>query len=138
MSIDIAPGGGRRLTDRVAEEIRVMMVRKRVNGAQMAQKLGKSAAWVSYRLNGIQPIDLVDLEMMADALGVKPAQLMPTSEKPPTLRKVDALGARVIKTVGEPNGPPGPSDHAPTAVRAIRARRATGHPRRHPVRAVKV
>jgi transcriptional regulator with XRE-family HTH domain len=67
-----------RLTLQVAEEIRAMMGRKRVNQAGLARQLGVSQPWVSDRLRGNTPIDLTDLERIAVVLGVKPLDLMPT------------------------------------------------------------
>lgn len=65
------------LSDRVAEEIRAQMGRKRMTQAAMAKALGVSQAWVSYRLVGKQPIDLNDLEAIARVLGVAVAELFP-------------------------------------------------------------
>jgi len=67
------------LSDRVAEEVRAMMARRRVSGRELARRLDVSAAWVSYRLTGTQPIDLNDLERIADALGVTVFDLIPRS-----------------------------------------------------------
>jgi DNA-binding Xre family transcriptional regulator len=67
----------RPLTERVAEEIRVVMIRRGVNGKQLAGALGVSSAWVSYRLTGTQPIDLTDLERIAVALDVTVMDLIP-------------------------------------------------------------
>ena len=64
------------LTERVAEEIRVAMVRRRMSGAALARILGVSPAWISYRLTGTQPIDLNDLDKIATALGVEVLDLV--------------------------------------------------------------
>jgi transcriptional regulator with XRE-family HTH domain len=61
----------------VAEEIRAQMGRKQKTGADLARALGKSQAWISYRLSGKQPIDLNDLEAIASILGVAVAELFP-------------------------------------------------------------
>lgn len=76
MSTDVTPSGAT-LTQRVAEEIRVAMVRKRMSGAGLARALGVSPAWISYRLTGSQPIDLNDLERLAVALEVEVVDLLP-------------------------------------------------------------
>src|SRR5688572_16396367 len=65
------------LSERVAEEIRAQMARKRITGATLAKTLKVSPAWISYRLSGKQPIDLNDLEAIAEALGVAVADLFP-------------------------------------------------------------
>src|SRR3954468_1467755 len=63
------------LSMRVAEEIRVLMVRKRVNQKQLAQRLNVSAMWVSGRLTGQTEIAVNDLPRIASALDVPMAQL---------------------------------------------------------------
>lgn len=79
------------LTERVAEEIRALLGRKRITGAALARSLGVSEAWVSYRLSGKQTIDLGDMERIAAALGVAPVELLPADiRRPgqPTVAKV--------------------------------------------------
>lgn len=61
----------------VAEEIRAMMARKRISGARLARALDVSPAWVSYRLTGVQPIDLNDLAAIARVLEVSVLSLIP-------------------------------------------------------------
>lgn len=66
-----------RLQQAVAEEIRVQMVRRRISGVEMARRLGWSQSSFSRRLVGEQVIDLLDLELIAEALGVAIADLLP-------------------------------------------------------------
>ncbi len=86
MSIDVTAQRPA-LSRRVAEEIRVAMVRRGISGAGLARLLGVSSAWVSYRLTGTQPIDLNDLESIARALEVEIVDLLPraVAEVPRTL-----------------------------------------------------
>lgn len=122
MSIDIASQTTEAsLSQRVAEEIRVAMLRRRITGVRLAKALGVSAAWVSYRLNGLQPIDLNDLERIASALGVKVADLFPRRDREVTVTSlplpVDHGPGRPILG-GRPSGgrPPGRTDrHRPPA-----------------------
>lgn len=72
------------LSERVAEEIRAWMGRRRVTGARMARALGVSPAWVSYRLTGVQPIDLNDLEQIAEVLDVSVVDLLTPAARPVT------------------------------------------------------
>ena len=65
------------LSMRVAEEIRVLMVRRRVNQKQLAQRLNVSAMWVSGRLTGQTEIAVNDLPRIAAALEVPMADLLP-------------------------------------------------------------
>jgi transcriptional regulator with XRE-family HTH domain len=71
MTMTGAPKGAT-LSEQVAEEIRAMMARRRITGAALARRLDVSPAWVSYRLTGVQPIDLNDLQAIADVLDVDP------------------------------------------------------------------
>src|SRR4051812_4665849 len=74
------------LSERVAEEIRALMARRMISGRQLATLLGVSPSWVSYRLTGMQPIDLNDLASIAKALGARVLDLLPSdlqAEEPP-------------------------------------------------------
>jgi len=91
MSIDATrPARVSTLSEQVAEEIRVLLARRRMSQAELARRLDTSGAWLNYRLTGKQPIDLNDLDRIAAALGVKPAELLagPTTPKsvPPPFR----------------------------------------------------
>ena len=72
------------LNDQAVEEIRVWMVRRRMNQTRMAKRLGVSQVWVSRRI-GIRvevPLTLDELERFADALGVAPVDLLPRMDSP--------------------------------------------------------
>lgn len=69
----------RSLSDSVAEEIRVLLVRRRMSGRELARRLHVSPGWVSYRLTGVQPIDLNDLQRVADVLEVEVTALLPAA-----------------------------------------------------------
>ena len=66
-----------RLTQRVAAEIRAELGRQNLTGKRLAELLGVSHSWVSYRLTGQQTIDFDDIEQIAAALDVQVAQLLP-------------------------------------------------------------
>lgn len=74
MSIDVTAEAT--LSARVAEEIRVLMARRRMKQSQLARLLGVNDQWVSVRLRGAQEIGLNDLQAIAAALGVQPAALL--------------------------------------------------------------
>lgn len=110
-----ASGAGTQLSQRVAEEIRSWMGRRRMSGAELARRLKVSSAWVSYRLTGTQEIGLNDLEHIATALNVEVADLMPR----PSEGRVLPVGAGrteeqergiTIRKFGLTNRP-GPSGH---------------------------
>jgi Predicted transcriptional regulator len=80
------------LSERVAEEVRAMLARRRVSGRKLADQLGVSPSWVSYRLTGAQPIDLNDLERIASALNVEVIDLLPRGPRPSEGRTVVVAG----------------------------------------------
>ncbi len=95
------------LTFRVATEIRVLLLRRGLNGAQLAQQLGVSPMWVSYRLTGRQEIGLNDLARIAGALDVEPHALVTAATKGPTLRQhVTAPAVPHPAPHGAPSRPP--------------------------------
>lgn len=79
MSIDVQPTVRPNLTEQVAEEIRVLLTRRRMSGRQLAARLGVSQTWLSSRLVGSTPIDLNDLQRIAEVLQVTPADLLPST-----------------------------------------------------------
>lgn len=102
MSID-TPVSRTPLTQRLGLEIKVAMVRRGISGRRLAAALGESQTWVSTRLNGITPIDVNDLERIAEALGTDPAELISaaTAERRP--RPVELVDDR-LATEGRPLG----------------------------------
>ncbi|HEX6870170.1 MAG TPA: helix-turn-helix transcriptional regulator, partial [Micromonosporaceae bacterium] len=73
-------GSAQRLRHSVAEEVRVAMVRRKMNGAGLAVAIGRSQAYVSRRLTGETPFDVDDLERIAVVLGVDVADLVRRNE----------------------------------------------------------
>lgn len=71
-----APIGGATLRKAVAEEVRVWLARRRISGAELARRLGRSQTFVAKRLDGRQAFDVDDLEMIAVVLGVNPRELL--------------------------------------------------------------
>jgi len=69
-----------RLTDRAAAEVRAELGRQGLTALQLAERLGVSRSWTSYRLTGQQTIDLDDIERIAQALDVPVAQLLPVTQ----------------------------------------------------------
>ena len=110
------------LTQRVAEEIRVVLARRQMRQSQLARQMGVTEQWLSVRLRGVQPIDLNDLERIADALGVHPFELWPRDLAPVNQRS-HALNDRSVS-------------HATrtTDERPSRARQPNGRPAGEPTR----
>jgi DNA-binding Xre family transcriptional regulator len=105
MTTDIAPRQPADLNGKVAEEIRVAMLRRRMSGRQLATALDVSPTWISYRLTGQQAIGLDDLERIAGALNMPVRELLP--EEVIRVRTTIALPPRPVDT--RPPGHPGGS-----------------------------
>ncbi|WFG47458.1 helix-turn-helix transcriptional regulator [Pseudonocardia alni] len=74
----------------VAAEVRAQMARERISNRKLAAKLGLKPAWVDRRLNGTTPMDTDDLELFAEALHVRLADLLANA-----LQRVDGGRAGV-------------------------------------------
>lgn len=61
----------------VAAEIRAWMGRLQVKQSQLARKLGENDQWLSMRLRGNTPLDLNEVQRIADALGILVINLLP-------------------------------------------------------------
>lgn len=85
MSIDVTLSAT--LSERVAEEIRALMARRRVRQTQLAREIGVNDQWLSVRLRGVQEIGLNDLARIADGLGVDPSALITGTAETVKLRK---------------------------------------------------
>lgn len=62
----------------VAEDLRVLLRRHGITNRELAQACDRTEWWVGKRINGQIPIGLDDLEVFARALGLEPAELLPT------------------------------------------------------------
>jgi transcriptional regulator with XRE-family HTH domain len=104
------------------------MGRRRISGAQLARQLNVSAAWVSYRLTGTQPIDLNDLDRIAAVLDVDVVTLLPQREgRLITVGGTSGTTGRESKPWNldlpkrpQPNGPPSRNTPAPSTRRTGR------------------
>ena len=78
------------MRERVAEEIRVLLARRRMSASELARQAGMTQPYISRRLTGEIAFDVDDLDKIAVALGVKPADLLgPIADKPvPTVECV--------------------------------------------------
>src|SRR5258705_6111957 len=65
------------LSATTAEEIQVMLVRRRMSKSGLARMLGVSHTWVNNRLNGQQEIGLNELQRIAATLDVELTDLLP-------------------------------------------------------------
>lgn len=69
------PAGGA-LKKRVAEEVRVLMTRRRVKQSDLAAVLHVTQPQISQRLNGRVEFTVSELETLARYFGVSPAELL--------------------------------------------------------------
>jgi len=86
------------LSDSVAEEIRAMLARRRISGRKLAEQLGVSSAWVSYRLTGSQEIGLNALQRIAEVLDVAVTDLLPTQRSGSTTPRYRHGDPRLLRT----------------------------------------
>ncbi|WP_203911137.1 helix-turn-helix domain-containing protein [Rhizocola hellebori] len=68
-----------------------MLVRLDLKQSELAARLGVNEMWLSRRLRGAQPIDLNDLQRIAETLGVEVTDLLPRPNE-----------GRTVATAGEP------------------------------------
>lgn len=66
-----------RVREMVAEEVRVLLARRRLSASELARQIGVTQPYISRRLTGDTPFDVDDLERIADALDVPISDLMP-------------------------------------------------------------
>jgi transcriptional regulator with XRE-family HTH domain len=64
------------LQDRISEEIRVALTRRRMSATELARALGWSRSQISRKLNGQTEISLNDLERIARVLQSSPGDLL--------------------------------------------------------------
>jgi transcriptional regulator with XRE-family HTH domain len=62
--------------DRVRTNVECLMEMRRMTQAELAEQIGKSQPWLSKRLTGATPFQIEDLDLVGDAFGLSPAQLL--------------------------------------------------------------
>lgn len=107
-------GNAKTLTQLVGTQIRIAMVRQDVRQSQLARAIGKTEQWLSVRLRGRQPIDLNDLALIAQGLGVPIVDLLPDDDDmrsvaaSPIARYAPVAGQRDTETGRPPTKPERP------------------------------
>mgnify|MGYP003389884269 FL=1 len=112
------------MSDRAAEEIRVMLARQDITKSELARRLRVSHTWVTNRLTGQQEIGLNELGRIADVLGVPIADLLPREIRAPNDRS--ATGRPAPHTV---------KITSPDIAGTRRRPKARQHADRHPIAA---
>lgn len=73
----------------VAEEVRVLLARRKISASELARRMGVTQPYISRRLNGETAMDVDDLQSIADVLAVEVADLLP---RPDSGRLVTTAG----------------------------------------------
>lgn len=81
-----------RLRERVAEELRALLGRRRISHSALAAQLGVSQMYVSRRLNGETAVDMDDLERISQILQITPLDVLRAASTTPTLGEVQPGG----------------------------------------------
>lgn len=66
------------MRQRVAEEVRVLLARRRMSASELARRMGQTQPYVWRRLTGEVALDVDDLDQIAQVLDVQPAALLGT------------------------------------------------------------
>lgn len=69
----------RKLRHAIAEEVRVILVRRRMSATELARQLGWSQTYMARRMVGAYPFSVDDLEDIAAYLAIPITDLMPSS-----------------------------------------------------------
>lgn len=117
--------GKRLLRERVAEEVRALLARRMMTGADLATAIGRSPMYVSRRIRGEVAFDLDDMERLAGVFGIDVADLLP--------RSVGALKDGYGETIRSAT-PHRPKRHARRV--AVKTPTPIGHGRRDSTRPV--
>jgi transcriptional regulator with XRE-family HTH domain len=96
---DMAMAVRGRLRERTAEEIRVLLARRRISAAELARRTGMKQSTLARRMTGETAFDLDDLELIAEVLGVTVFDLLP---KPVgQLAQITAGGGESTQSYGD-------------------------------------
>ncbi len=89
------------LREQTAEEIRVLLARRRVSGVWLADQMGKSQSYVSRRLNADLSFDVDDLELIAQVLDTTVERLLTATVTTRAALRViqgDGIGSSVTQS----------------------------------------
>lgn len=69
------------LQEVIAGEVRAELARQGLTQEELARRLDERQPWVSKRLTGRVTVDAIDVERIADALGVPVTNFLPVAER---------------------------------------------------------
>lgn len=91
------PGDPDPLTAAAAEELRVQLARRNISRSELARRLGQSTQWVSQRTRAQVAMSTADIWRIAEALGVRPNELLPDpSDRAPQTITRGTLGRKSV------------------------------------------
>lgn len=141
MSEQTTPPRGR-LREHVAEEIRVLLARRKMSGAELARRTGIKQSTMSRRMTAETAFDMDDLEAIANVLDIQIGDLFPRQDgrsnqnfDPAPTERLVTVGQAFVgltdrvspiskpKPTGRPNGHPKPSPPRPGSPVPPRKRR---------------
>jgi len=99
MSEQTTPPRGR-LREHVAEEIRVILARRKMSGAELARRTGIKQSTMSRRMTGETAFDMDDLEAISAVLGIEVGDLFVREERRSN-GDFDPAPAERLVTVGQ-------------------------------------
>lgn len=65
------------IREQIAEEVRVLLARRKISASELARRMGVTQPYISRRLNGETALDVDDLALIAQVLGVDVIDLLP-------------------------------------------------------------
>lgn len=82
----------------IAEEIRVLLARRRMSASELARQMGTTQPYISRRLTGEIAFDVDDLEKIAGVLHVQPRDLLAVVKPGPTSQYPQVSDARPVSS----------------------------------------
>lgn len=113
------------LRQRVATEIKVLLVRHNMTAVELAERIGMGQRSMSRRMTAAVPFDVDDLELIAPVFDTTPAEIMARASGEATRRYPSAPNRPIDN---RPSGRAAPHAAQATSRRAARVPR-TGPPR---------
>lgn len=125
----------REAREAIAEEIRVMLARRKMNASELARRMGVTQPYISRRLTGDIALDVDDLVRIAAVLGMEIAEFFPRAGRVVVTGGARRSGRQVTPAIDPPANldpkwdEPGP-EIKPWKSRLAERPGPNGHPKR--------
>jgi transcriptional regulator with XRE-family HTH domain len=118
------------LNKAVAAQIRSVLAWRNSNQATLARQMGVTEVWLSRRLREVMPLSLDDVERIAHALKLEPAELIAAAVKGSWQTTPEYFAPADRPKDTRPKGRPGSSagNAPPNGAQRVRRSRVTGTP----------